>query len=309
MYNEELREKTEEYLKQEKISKKDLAERLEINRTSLHNYLLYPEKLGQKTIDAIEDGMSRILFSGEESGTEEQTKKHARSDIYETRDCLGVMAICRICQEDAEFGLIYGRTGFGKTYCLKHYSRNRKVAYLECNEAMTARDLMKAIERAVGLPKMPGNVDDRLDNLKDFFNANEGYLLIIDEADKLISRYAQRKAEIIRSLHDMSDVGVILSGEPALEKTIRQYIPRASSRIACAYELKGLTRDEVLEYIESMGEWTEDACEEIVKRGTNRNNGCFRLLNRTCRNIERLADEDSCIDLDKVHEASALMLL
>ena len=309
MYNEELRARAEEYTKENRITKKDLADRLDVNRTSLHQYLANPELVGQKTIDKIEDGLTGILFRANDIYTSTYKNQKMRNEIYETSDCLGVMAICKICQEDAEFGLVYGRAGYGKTYCLKHYARNKRVAYVECNEAMTARDVMKAIERALGLPKMPGSIDDRMDNIKDFFNANEGYLLIIDEADKLISRYAQRKAEIIRSLHDMSDVGVILAGEPALEKTIRSYIPRASSRIACAYELQGLSPQEVVQYICEMADWDEDASAEIVRRGTNKHNGCFRLLNRTCRNISRITNEGERITLDKVREASALMLL
>jgi len=105
------------------------------------------------------------------------------------------------------------------------------------------------------------------------------------------------------------NLGVILAGEPALEKTIRSYIPRASSRIACAYELQGLSPQEVVQYICEMADWDEDASAEIVRRGTNKHNGCFRLLNRTCRNISRITNEGERITLDKVREASALMLL
>ena len=39
----------------------------------------------------------------------------------------------------------------------------------------------------------------RVHGIRDFFNTNKGYLLIIDEADKLVSKYTQKKMEILRA--------------------------------------------------------------------------------------------------------------
>ena len=43
----------------------------------------------------------------------------------------------------------------------------------------------KAIENGIGLPKgYGGTIWSRVNRIREFFNTNEGFLLIIDEADK-----------------------------------------------------------------------------------------------------------------------------
>ena len=51
---------------------------------------------------------------------------------------------------------------------------------------------------------------DRVLALLLFFNTNKGWLLVIDEADKLVSKYTQKKMEILRAIYDQSDVGVVM---------------------------------------------------------------------------------------------------
>ena len=175
---------------------------------------------------------------------------------------------------------------------------------------MNTKDLLKAIERALGLPRGMGSTDDRLDSIKDYFNANPGYLLIIDEADKLITKYTQKKAEILRSIFDDSDVGLVLSGEPALAKTIKVHIPRLANRIDIGHELAGLERENVEEYLGRFSElrFSEEAESELVKRATNGRNGCFRLFVRTVNNIVRMKKSGD-VETEDVERASGMMII
>lgn len=312
MVNEEIRIKVSEYLREKNMSKKQFAEIVDIHRSTISNYINSPEKLSQKVIDEIEDALTNVLFNESPDAAPSEKMKSmplVRGGALRTVDYLGVLAVCQSCKEYMGLGVVYGRSGFGKTYSLKNFAKGKRVAYIECNESMNARDLIKAIENAVNLPHMTGSIDDRIDCIKDYFNANDGYLLIIDEADKLITKYTQKKAEILRNIYDQSDIGMILAGEPALERMIRRYIPRMANRIDFAYELKGLLEDEVLEYVTSSFEWSDEAVEEICRRATNERTGCFRLLNRTYENVIRLANEYEEIGIDTVRKASAMMLL
>lgn len=229
-------------------------------------------------------------------------------DILKTDDFMGVMGICQTCIETVGFGLIIGRSGFGKTYSLRKFAKQDKVIYLECHECMNVRDIIKMIEERLHITHYGGSINDGMQCVKDFFNENPGYLLIIDEADKLCSKFTQKKLETIRNIYDDSNVAIVLSGEPKLKETIQKYIERSSSRIDVAYELKGLRKAEVIEYLSNYN-FTEEAIEEMIRRATNGRNGCFRLLNRTFQNILRLCETGQTIDLSTVETASGMMMI
>ena len=100
-----------------------------------------------------------------------------------------------------ELGIIVGKSGQGKTHALKKYAELPRVAYIECDDTMACRDLVEAIENGIGLPKgYGGTIWSRVNRIREFFNTNEGFLLIIDEADKLINKYTQKKMEILRGI-------------------------------------------------------------------------------------------------------------
>lgn len=129
-------------------------------------------------------------------------------------------------------GIIVAKSGYGKTHALKKYAKMPRVAYIECDDTMACRDLVEAIEIQIGMPKgSGGTIWSRVNRIRDFFNANEGYLLIIDEADKLINKYTQKKMEIIRGIFDQSDVGIVIAGEPRLEAEIKGNLARFANRM------------------------------------------------------------------------------
>lgn len=301
IFDKELLSAAEEYMKRNNMSKAQLAAAIDVNRTSVSLYFAEKPEIAPGTVKRIEDGL-RALTAGSEK------PQARRRSIHITADAERIVGICQACQDYMGAGLITGRSGFGKTFALKYYARAPKVAYIECNESMTARDLIKTVERALSLAHMSGSIDDRLDNIKDFFNANSGYLLIIDEADKLITKYTQKKAEILHSIFDNADVGLIIAGEPTLKKTVKQYIPRLANRIDLFYDLEGLSAEEAEGYISDY-DFDEEAKHEMVRRATNDKNGCFRLLNRTFNNVVRMFGGSERITADNIREVSALMLL
>lgn len=130
----------------------------------------------------------------------------------------------------------------------------------------------------------------RVNGIRDFFNTNKGYLLIIDEADKLVSKYTQKKMEILRAIFDQSDVGLVIAGEPKLEAQIKTYLARMANRVDFYVSLKGLDPSEVEGYLEGF-EVDPDAMVELKARACNMQTGCFRLLDRTLSNVTRILEE------------------
>ena len=177
------------------------------------------------------------------------------------------------------------------------------------DDTMSSRDLIEASETALGIPTGYGTNWKRINGIRDFFNTNKGYLLIIDEADKLVSKYTSKKMEILRGIYDQADVGLVIAGEPALEAQIKTYLLRMANRVDFYASLSGLNAGEVKEYLE--GYRIEDAAlAELKARACNPQTGCFRLLDRTMRNVRRMMEApDQTITLKMIEQASGMMML
>lgn len=232
--------------------------------------------------------------------------------FYTSADAAAIIGVCARCQSDNALGIIVGRTGYGKTYTLKQYARQSdRCAYIECDDTMSSRDLVDAIERALGIPSGTGGTIWRhVNGIRDYFGANPGYLLIVDEADKLVSKYTSKKMEILRAIYDQTDVGLVIAGEPKLEMQIKSYLTRFANRVDFYASLHGLQASEVADYLKSY-DIDEAALAELKSRACNMQNGCFRLLDRTLRNVDRILRErgSRAVTAEVIREASGLMML
>ena len=312
-----LAEQMNERLTELKMTKAEAALRMNYSRAALSQYLngkyaSDPTELEKKVIEFLEEsgGMSP-------EGTEQAPKENGgavlskKVEFFESRDFVQTIGVCQACQEHMGLGIIVGKSGQGKTHALKKYAELPRVAYIECDDTMACRDLVEAIENGIGLPKgYGGTIWSRVNRIREFFNTNEGFLLIIDEADKLINKYTQKKMEILRGIFDQSDVGIVIAGEPRLESELKGNLARFANRMDFYYKLKGLSKSEVADYLEGY-EVDEAAMGEMISRATNAQSGCFRLLDRTLNNVLRIlkAKGETRITLKIVSEASNMMML
>lgn len=255
----------------------------------------------------------RVKAELERKEQEEAPEKHfpEKKRILESSDYLGVLSVCQSCQDDRGLGIIIGRSGYGKTYALKAYARMPRVVYLECDDTMSTRDLVDDLEMALGMPKATsGTTHKRVKRIREFLNINTGYLIIVDEADKLINKYTAAKMEILRGIFDQSDVGIVIAGEPKLESDIKAFLDRFANRVDFGYKLHGLNNTELKNYLDG---WDiEDAAvEELAARAFSARTGCFRLLDRTINNVLRVmkAHGEYTVTLKMVQEASGMMML
>lgn len=305
-----LAEKINDHLAATKSSIASLAREVNYSRTAVSRYLS-----GKYDSDA--NGLEAKLaewyaqHTGETVAIPEQTEKaHTRTPFFESRDATAVLGVCQSCQEYIGLGIVVGRSGYGKTHTLKQYAKLPRVAYIECDDTMSSRDLVEAIEKALGLPSGYGTIWRRVNGIREFFNVNKGYLLIIDEADKLVSKYTAKKMEILRAIFDQSDVGLVIAGEPKLEATIKTYLTRMANRVDFYASLRGLSHAEVDAYLKGF-DVEPDAMAEIKARACNMQTGCFRLLDRTLSNVFRILEESGkeTITLKVIQQASSMMML
>lgn len=227
--------------------------------------------------------------------------------FFESKDAINIIGVCQSAQDYMGLGIVVGKSGYGKTHTLKYYAKMPRVAYVECDDTMGQRDLVKAIECSIGIPSGYGSIWERVNGIREFFNANRGYLLIVDEADKLVSKYTQKKMEILRGIFDQADVGLVIAGEPKLESLIKGYLARFANRVDFYTTLKGLSKQEVAKYLSSYN-LDEQAMQVMITRATNMQTGCFRLLDRTLSNIMRVSGSH-VITSDMITKASDMMML
>lgn len=306
-------DKINEFIKREGMTITDLASTIKYSRSTVSRYLS-----GKYDSDATELEAKLTAFLSEATGeelvaTSEQmssVKLAKRRGFFESRDAQNIIGVCSSCQEYIGLGIVIGKSGFGKTHTLKYYSKMPRVAYIECDDTMSSRDLVEAIERSLGIPSTYGTIWKRVNGIREFFNVNRGYLLVIDEADKLINKYTQKKMEILRAIFDQSDVGMVIAGEPKLEAQIKSYLTRFANRVDFYASLKGLSNKEVEKFLDGY-DVDEDALLELKARACNSQTGCFRLLDRTLNNVFRILNERSknVITLDVINQASNMMML
>lgn len=229
-------------------------------------------------------------------------------EFYKTNDAAAIIGVCQACQEQHGLGIIVGKSGYGKTYTLKQYAKLPRTCYIECDDTMSTKDLVEAIQRAIGIPSSYGSVWNRVAGIKDFFAINKGYVIIIDEADKLINKYTQKKLELLRAIFDQSEVGLVIAGEPRLETLVKGYLNRFANRIDFYTSLKGLTKNETKSYLQYYN-ITDEAITELTSRAVGSQVSCFRLLDRTLKNVFRIINKGDEITIDVIRKASSMMML
>lgn len=311
-----LAEQMNERLAELKMTKAEAALKMNYSRSALSQYLngkygSDPTELEKKIVEFLEASGGIVEGRGQENIQVGVGILKKKVEFFESRDFVQTIGVCQACQQDMGLGIIVGKSGQGKTHALKKYAELPRVAYIECDDTMACRDLVEAIENGIGLPRgYGGTIWSRVNRIREFFNTNEGFLLIIDEADKLINKYTQKKMEILRGIFDQSDVGIVIAGEPRLETELKGNLTRFANRMDFYYKLKGLSKNEVADYLEGY-EVDEAAMSEMISRATNAQSGCFRLLDRTLNNVLRLLKQkgETRITMKIVSEASNMMML
>lgn len=303
-------EKTNAYISTTGTSIAKIAKDINYSRTTVSRYLS-----GKYDADVTDIESRLSAYLSEHTGDKVtapslETRPEKRPRFFESRDAKKVLGVCRSCQEWIGLGIVVGRSGYGKTYTLKEYAKLPRVAYIECDDTMSSRDLVEAIEKALGIPSTYGTIWRRVNGIRDYCNTNKGYLIIIDEADKLISKYTQKKMEILRAIFDQSDVGLVIAGEPKLEAQIKSYLVRMANRVDFYVSLRGLSANEVDGYLDGY-EVQPDALAELKARACNVQTGCFRLLDRTLNNVFRILEQTGGdkITMKTIEQASGMMML
>lgn len=309
-----------------RITKAELAIKIKYSRSAVSQYL---NGKYQSDPTEIESKLSEFVEQWYQCYMPNEVKPQASADVeseinvttnpttvkekvkyFESTDYIQTIGVCSSCQSNTALGIIVAKSGYGKTHALKKYATMPRVIYIEGTETMNCKDIIRRIENKIGMQRSYGSIDERTERIIEFFNINEGYLLIMDEADKLINKYTQKKIEMLRSISDSAHVGLVLAGEPMLESLLKTYDARFANRMDFYYKLKGLSVEEVKDYLEGY-DVEPTAMDEFIVRARNTQTGCFRLLDRTLNNVIRILRESGQTKITSkvISQASNMMML
>ncbi len=124
--------------------------------------------------------------------------------------------VCDRTRKYANFGILTGAVGVGKTAALQEYKRqNEHTVLLEANPNMTAGVMLEELLKALSAP-CPSSLDKKfaaiVDALKDSTR-----LLIIDEAETMLPQCLH----YLRRIRDKARVGIVLSGTERLVHLVK----------------------------------------------------------------------------------------
>jgi hypothetical protein len=298
------------------MTRTELAVKVNCSRTLITQYLngkyqSDPAEVETKLEKFVEDWEEEHHAgkAAPQEGTAGKTVRE-KTQYFESKDYVQTLGVCSSCQQNVALGIVIAKSGFGKTHALRKYAGMPRVIYIEGNETMNCKDIVRRIENRIGMQRSYGSIDERTEKIIDFFNINEGYLIIMDEADKLINKYTQKKIELLRNITDGARVGLVLAGEPMLEPLLKAYDARFANRMDFYYKLRGLSEQEVRDYLEGY-DIEEAAMAEFLTRAQNSQTGCFRLLDRTLNNVIRILRDSgqTKVTTKVISQASSMMML
>lgn len=124
-------------------------------------------------------------------------------------------------------GVFHGPSGYGKTYAAIYGQNMTRALRLEIGDSWTRKKFLENLLREAGIEPGRMSIADLTEQaiiaLADDFDRP----LIIDEADKLVDK---GMIELVREIHEHSQVPVILIGEELLPKKLEQ-VERVHNRV------------------------------------------------------------------------------
>lgn len=213
-------------------------------------------------------------------------------------------AIADRCAQECEMGVATAESGMGKTTaCIEYTRQHPEVLYVPANLCFTARVLFVHLCEALDL-STKGSIHEMFKSVVEKLNGSER-LIIVDQAEYL----PYRALELIRSVYDEAEVGVLLVGMPRLYHNLKKEkgdFAQLYSRVAVYHKLDfGLRDEEIQAMVENRlagvrVDWKlfKEPC-----RGNARN------LDKLIKGAKWEAQQNRCeIDADIVRKASRILM-
>ncbi|WP_020179680.1 ATP-binding protein [Methylopila sp. M107] len=135
----------------------------------------------------------------------------------------------------------YGVSGLGKSRSATFAAGRSRATYVECGQFTTAKSLLEALLKELGVAKPRGTVPRLIEDAIYLLAADPRRPVIVDEAHHIAHK---RFVDLLRELHDKSGAPVILIGEETLPKQLETH-ERVHNRMLDWVQALPLDRDDL----------------------------------------------------------------
>lgn len=184
-----------------------LAKRTRISSTTISQVLggKYPSPPGEF--------LTRMLaaLKVEDERQREGTPGYVEGSVHKL-----VTVVCDRTRKHANFGVVTGSVGVGKTRTLREYAkRNPQTMFVEANPSMTPGTMLQEMLEQLRVPCV-GGLDRKFDIVVRALQGTS-FLIIADEADTM----SAGALHYMRRIRDKAGVGVVLAGTARLHQLLK----------------------------------------------------------------------------------------
>lgn len=201
-----MKQTLENYLETNNISQNQFAKKIGLSGALISQYLS-GKYAGD--IDTLEARIRAFLNRSKEKTI------NLNFSFIETTSASRMLETIKYAHIEEEINVIVGGAGLGKTYVLQEYAKqNKEVILIYSTPALSVKGLLVNICNQLQLEEKgatPVLFDRIVNKLR-----GTGRLILIDEAENL----TVKGLEILRRIHDFTEVGLVLAGTPELLKNL-----------------------------------------------------------------------------------------
>lgn len=140
------------------------------------------------------------------------------------------MQAARLAGEGApRLAVFYGPSGYGKTFAAAFVAAQFDAAYVLAQSVMTQRSFLEKLASELGIARPARTLAALMDQIIEVL-AHSPRPIIIDEMDYLVKK---QMVELIRDIHDGTDVPIMMIGEEGLLPKLKEW-ERFDNRIIAA---------------------------------------------------------------------------
>jgi len=280
-----LRERTLAYMRSHHLSRRAVAELVDVRCSNLSKYL---DSLPGCSKEVIEAALGAYFLK-----LERAEARARRPEFIETQTAKIILEKCQEADERRELALLYGPSGIDKTFVVEEFiercekqanSEQPEVLFVTAHAASTPKSLMAALCLQAGIPHS-GTAPTLAESLVRKLETGH-YLIIVDEANHLDIE----AMELLRYVYDRGRLGVVLIGTLRLYEIFTNGSRPASeleqlwSRVGICGLLPGLTEYEARQMIQNaLGRIPEVTTKQILRQTGN-------SIRRLMKQLERLRE-------------------
>ena len=233
--------------------------------------------------------LARWLTSSE-ARSRTQMAMRAAPDFVWTPSARAFVAVMEHAQFAPDLSVVSGAPGVGKTTTVRQYARHHASVWTLTAEPVFGgpRALLEDLAEAVGVPAL-GSSGQRVSKAIVRKIERSGGLIVVDEAQHLTSITLDQ----LRTLHDLSGIGVVLVGNPTMFSRLeggghRAQFAQLYSRVGMRVARPSAQRGDVDALLDAWGieeRGMRQLCHAVARRG-----GALRAMTKVLRQAYLRAD-------------------